>query len=319
MDAVRRTILHLDLDAFFCAVEELHDPTLRGKAFAVGGSPTGRGVVSSCSYAARKFGVHSAMPMAQAVRLCPSLIIVSHGGYRAASQQVMQRLQALSPLMEQISVDEAFVDISERPEDPLALAAGLQRNIREELGLPCSVGVAPNKLMAKIATEVGKSGRDHTGVQPRDPEALPGYPSRICIVARGTEAAFLAPLPAGMLWGVGPKTAQRLAELGIATIGDIAALSEPELARRFGEHGRSLWRRNRRQDQDPLARFHHADTAAVPGRSHRCRGDDLRDGRQAVRARLGAGTPGAAAGTGSQRPHDAAAARPLGHAARAEG
>lgn len=256
MDAVRRTILHLDLDAFFCAVEELHDPTLRGKAFAVGGSPTSRGVVSSCSYAARKFGVRSAMPMARAVRLCPGLIIVSHGGYRAASQQVMQRLQALGPQMEQISVDEAFVDISERPEEPFALAANLQRTIREELGLPCSIGVAPNKLMAKIATEVGKSGRDRPGVQPRDPDSLPGYPSRICIVAPGTEAAFLAPLPADMLWGVGPKTAERLKELGIETIGDIAAMSEPELARRFGEHGRGLWRHARGIDNREIVTEH---------------------------------------------------------------
>ena len=243
MDAGRRTILHLDLDAFFCSVEELRDPSLIGKAFAVGGSPDGRGVVSSCSYAARKFGVRSAMPMSQAIRLCPGLLVVSHGreGYRDASQRVMERLQDLSPKMEQISIDEAFVDISEYSDDPFTLAQQLQKSIKTSLGLPCSVGVASNKLMAKIATEVGKSGLPNS-IGRIQAAAKEGSPSAICLVPYGEETVFLAPLPAGMLWGVGPKTAERLAELGITTIGDIAALTEVDLSRRFGEHGRGLWR-----------------------------------------------------------------------------
>ena len=122
-----RKILHIDLDAFFCAVEEQRDPSLKGKAFAVGGRPEDRGVVASCSYAARKFGVRSAMPMARAVRLCPGLIIVSrrHAAYEEASRQVMERLNALTPLVEKISIDEAFLDLTDRPEPAEALACDL--------------------------------------------------------------------------------------------------------------------------------------------------------------------------------------------------
>ncbi len=153
-----RTILHLDLDAFFCSVEELHDPSLRGKAFAVGGRPEGRGVVASCSYAARQFGVRSAMPMSRALRICPELLVVSHhfGNYGEMSAKVMERLNDLSPLVEQISIDEAFADISDLHEPAEAIARRLQKRVNDELGLPCSVGVASNKLVAKIATEVGK-------------------------------------------------------------------------------------------------------------------------------------------------------------------
>ncbi|HNB51602.1 MAG TPA: hypothetical protein PK530_06650, partial [Anaerolineales bacterium] len=133
-----RTILHLDLDAFYCAVEEQYDPALRGKAFAVGGKPSERGVVASCSYPARARGVRSAMPMSRALRLCPGLLIVSHHfeRYHAASHQVMERLHALTPLVEQISIDEAFLDVTSLPDDPEILARQLQATIREDLGLP---------------------------------------------------------------------------------------------------------------------------------------------------------------------------------------
>jgi DNA polymerase IV len=237
-----RTILHLDLDAFFCAVEELHDPSLRGKAFAVGGRPEERGVVASCSYAARAFGVHSAMPMSRALRLCPGLIVISHhhGNYGEMSDRVMERLNDLSPFVEQISVDEAFVDISGLG-DPAALARTLQSGVRTELGLPCSVGIASNKLVAKIATEVGKK----TGRKGEPPNAL-------TIVPPGTEAAFLAPLPVEMMWGVGPKTSARLAEHNIRTIGDVAQRSEMEIVRWFGENGRDLWRHAHGIDERPI-------------------------------------------------------------------
>lgn len=227
-----RTILHLDLDAFFCAVEELFDPSLKGKAFAVGGDPTSRGVVSSCSYAARAFGVHSAMPMSQAVRVCPGLIVVhhGHGRYGEMSDQVMERLRDLGPLFEQISVDEAFVDISELTQPPILTARTLQARIQNEVSLPCSIGIASNKLVAKIATEVGKHAKKGSGE----------YPRGITIVPPGTEREFLAPLPANMLWGVGPKTEARLAEMGVKTIGDLAALGEATLGNGFGEHGRDL-------------------------------------------------------------------------------
>jgi len=240
-----RTILHLDLDAFFCAVEELHDPSLRGKPFAVGGSPQERGVVASCSYAARRFGVRSAMPMSRALRLCPGMLVISHhrGNYGEMSRQVMQRLNDLSPLVEQI--DEAFVDISDLAEAPQAIARRLQKRVNDELGLPCSVGVASNKLVAKIATEVGK----HTARKDFPPNA-------ITVVPPGTEAAFLEPLPVDRLWGVGPKTAARLAGYGIRTIGEIARRPEADLARWFGENGRDLARHARGIDDSPLVPEH---------------------------------------------------------------
>ena len=238
-----RTILHLDLDAFYCAVEENQNPDLRGRPFAVGGKPNERGVVSSCSYAARQFGVRSAMPMSRALRLCPGLIIVPgrHRLYSEASKQVMERLNKLTPLIEQISIDEAFLDISDLPEPPERIARGLQAGIRDELGLPCSIGIAPNKLVAKIATEVGKKAAK--GDQP---------PFALTIVPPGKEAEFLAPLPADMLWGVGPKTSARLSELGIHTIGDIARWPEEELVRLFGENGREMARHARGQDERPV-------------------------------------------------------------------
>ncbi len=239
-----RKILHLDLDAFFCAVEEQRDPALRGKPFAVGGRPEGRGVVASCSYPARAFGVHSAMPMAQAVRLCPDLRIVSphREDYVRASREVMARVRELTPVVEQISIDEAFLDVSDLPEPLEVIAQGLQTRIREELGLPCSLGGATNKLVAKIANDVGKS-RAGKG----------DYPNAITIVPPGEEAAFLAPLPVRALWGVGPKTEEKLHALGIFTIGQLAAYSEKALVRAFGKHGWDLAHRARGEDNRPVA------------------------------------------------------------------
>lgn len=238
-----RVILHLDLDAFFCAVEETRNPDLRGKAFAVGGRPEERGVVASCSYAARQFGIRSAMPMSRAIRLCQGLLIVPgrHRLYSEVSRQVMARLRNLTPLVEQISIDEAFLDISDLRGPPETLARGLQTGIRDELGLPSSIGIAVNKLVAKIATEVGKQAAKGSGP-----------PFGLTIVPAGEEASFLAPLPADILWGVGPKTSIKLAELGIHTIGDIAHWPESELIRLFGENGRELARHARGLDERPI-------------------------------------------------------------------
>ncbi len=249
-----RTILHIDLDAFFCAVEETRNPELRGKAFAVGGRPEERGVVASCSYAARRLGVRSAMPMAKAVRLCPGLIVIPsrHRHYSDVSHQVMQRLHDLTPLVEQISIDEAFLDISDIPEPPESIARKVQTRIRQELQLPCSIGIASNKLMAKIATEVGKSLALRE-IKAKD-EVRP--PNALTVVPFGEEAAFLAPLPADMLWGVGPKTSARLTELGIYTIGDLARWPEAELIRLFGENGRDLARHSRGIDDRPITTEH---------------------------------------------------------------
>lgn len=238
----QRVIAHLDLDAFFCAVEELHNPALRGKPFAVGGRPENRGVVASCSYAARRYGVRSAMPMARALRLCPQLQVVppQFPRYRQASQQVMARIRALGGDVEQISIDEAFFDLSTHP-DLVTVARQLQQTIRDELGLPCSLGIASNKLVAKIANEVGKSTA-----------ADDGPPNALMVVPPGQEADFLAPLPVEMLWGVGPKTSERLAALGIVTIGDLARQDPLDMLRRFGQPGYDLTLRARGIDNRPL-------------------------------------------------------------------
>ena len=244
---MHRTILHLDLDAFFCAVEELHDPTLRGKPFAVGGRSEERGVVASCSYAARRFGVRSAMPTSRALRLCPELIIISHhhGDYGTMSEKVMERLCDLSPLVEQISIDEAFVDISDMREDALTVAHRVQGRINDELGLPCSIGIATNKLLAKIATEVGKKS-----ARKGEP------PNAVTIVPSGSGATFLDPLPVDMLWGVGPKTAAKLAQYGIKTIGELARRPPADLIRWFGENGLDLSRHAHGMDDSLVVTKH---------------------------------------------------------------
>jgi DNA polymerase-4 len=242
-----RKIIHLDLDAFFCAVEEKRNQHLRSRPFAVGGQPNERGVVASCSYAARVYGVRSAMPMAQAVRLCPQLLIVrpDHAVYQRQSEFVMQRLFKLTSLVEQISIDEAFLDVTDLPEPVEQIARQLQTEIRHELELPCSLGAASNKLVAKIANDVGKS---------KNKSANP--PNAITVVPPGEEAAFLAGLPVIALWGVGPKTAERLNELGIFTIHDLTAWTEAELRRQFGKNGYFIYLHARGLDDSPVITSH---------------------------------------------------------------
>ena len=244
-----RRIIHVDLDAFFCAVEELRDPSLKGIPFAVGGRPEGRGVVTSASYAARKYGVKSAMPMSRAVRVCPSLKVVSghYSNYRDYSQQVMSILREASPLVEQISIDEAFLDVSDFNRTGKIIANYLQTQIRDQVGLPSSLGVATNKLVAKIATNVGKAS--HLGKS---------YPNAILVIPPGEEASFLAPLPCEALWGVGPKTAARLSEFGINTIGDIATWPANDLIENFGRVGEYLSRRSKGIDIRPISTHHDA-------------------------------------------------------------
>jgi DNA polymerase-4 len=239
-----RTIIHLDLDAFYCSVEELRDPSLKGRPFAIGGRPEVRGVVASCSYPARQFGVRSAMPMGRAMKLCPDLLIIPgrHNEYSRISRQVMEYLYRLTPLVEQISIDEAFLEVTDLPDEGVSIGRRLQTSIREELGLPCSLGIASNKMVAKIATDVGKID------SPRD-----SPPNAITVVPPGEEAAFLDPLPVDALWGVGPKTAARLAELGVKSIGDLANYPEVELRKLFGKNGSDLAKHARGIDERPIS------------------------------------------------------------------
>ena len=243
IQGVIRKILHVDLDAFFCAVEELRDPSLNGKPFAVGGKADHRGVVASCSYAARMYGIHSAMPMARAMKLCPNLIVVSgrHANYGEVSHKVMEILD-ISPLVEKVSIDEAFIDITGMPEPMSKIARNLQIRVNTDLKLPISIGGAANKLVAKIANDWGKSKNKS-----------PHPPNTITIIPPGEEAEFLALLKVQSLWGIGPKTAEKLAGIGIKTIGDLASTPVETLEMLFGRFGPDLHLRARGIDDRPVA------------------------------------------------------------------
>ncbi|MHC4093589.1 MAG: DNA polymerase IV, partial [Planctomycetota bacterium] len=223
-----RHILHVDMDAFFAAIEQLDRPELRGKPVLVGGSPTGRGVVSTASYEARPFGCHSAMPMARAVRLCPRAIVVRPRvrRYAEVSRQVLEIAGQFTPLVEPLSIDEAFLDVtgSTRLLGPAEqIARELKRRIREETHLTASVGLAPNKFLAKLGSDMEK-------------------PDGLVIVPSDGVRAFLAPLPISRLWGVGKATLPKLEALGVRTFGDLGRFSEVALRNHFGEAGEHFYR-----------------------------------------------------------------------------
>jgi DNA polymerase-4 len=234
-----RTILHVDLDAFFAAVEQRDRPELRGRPVIVGGAGTGgRGVVSAASYEARKYGVHSAMPIRTASRLCPDAVLLPVDGrkYQAVSRDIMAILRRYTPLVEPISIDEAFLDVTGSRAlfgDGEEIARRIKATIREETGLTASVGVATTKLVAKIASDLRK-------------------PDGLVVVPAGSEAEFLAPLPIGRLWGVGAQTATALRDYGVVTIGDLANLPPESLERRFGKVGGYLAARAWGLDADPV-------------------------------------------------------------------
>ncbi len=225
------SILHVDLDAFFAAVEQRDKPSLRGKPVIVGGIGH-RGVVATASYEARLFGVRSAMAITQARSLCPhgAYLAGRFGAYREASAQVMDVLNELSPLVEPVSLDEAFVDLAADPRHDLSagslteLARDLKARIQERTALTASVGLGTSKLVAKIASDLGK-------------------PDGLVLVEPGTELALLHPMPVRAIWGVGPATADRLARLGVRTVAELAAVTEDELVASLGNaHGRLLHR-----------------------------------------------------------------------------
>lgn len=234
-----RTILHVDLDAFFAAVEQRDHPEWRGRPLAVGmGGANDRGVVSAASYEARKFGIHSAMPIRTAKRLCPDCLFVPVRGavYQQVSREVMAILRRFTPLVQPISIDEAFLDVTGSRAlfgDGATIARTIKQAVRAEVELTISVGVAATKLVAKIASDLRK-------------------PDGLVVVPPGTEAAFLAPLEISRLWGVGPSTATALRDFGVTTIGDLAALDRSALVRRFGKHGASLVDRAHGLDGDPV-------------------------------------------------------------------
>jgi DNA polymerase-4 len=234
-----RTILHVDLDAFFAAVEQRDRPELRGKPVIVGGGgPNDRGVVSTASYEARVFGVHSAMSLREAGRRCPNGIFLPVDGakYQAASKDVLAVLRRFTPLVEPISIDEAFLDVTGSRVlfgDGEAIGRRIKDEVKGSVDLTISVGVATTKLIAKIASDLGK-------------------PDGLVVVEPGDEATFLAPLEIRRLWGVGEKSAAALREYGVRTIGDLADLPEDLLVRRFGKHGGALAHRARGIDDDPV-------------------------------------------------------------------
>ena len=218
-----RKIIHVDMDAFFAAVEQRDRPELRGQPLIVGGDPNGRGVVATCSYEARRFGIHSAMSAARARSLCPQAIFVRPrmDAYREASRQVMAILRSYTPLVEPMSLDEAYLDVTTATADgtlAVDIARDILDRIQREAGLTASAGVSYNKLLAKLASDWRK-------------------PHGLFVIPPERGLAFLAPLPVGKLHGVGPATVKRLSAMGIETVSDLRALSRETLVAHFGKAG----------------------------------------------------------------------------------
>ncbi len=233
-----RRILHVDMDAFFAAVEQRDDPELRGKPVLVGGSPEGRGVVAAASYEARPFGCRSAMPMAQALRRCPQAVVVRPRmeAYVAASRQMFEIFEQFTPLVEPLSIDEAFLDVTGSTRlfgPPEEIAAELKRRIRERTQLTASVGVAPNKFLAKLGSDLQK-------------------PDGLVVVPPDGVQAFLDPLPISRLWGAGAATQKHFEQLHVRTFGDVRRLSREELEREFGQAGEHFYQLVRGLDDRPV-------------------------------------------------------------------
>jgi DNA polymerase-4 len=252
---MERLIAHVDMDCFYAAVEMMDDPSLKGRPVIVGADPKGgkgRGVVSAASYEARKFGVHSAMPVSTAYRLCPKGIFLPGRmrRYEEVSGRIMEILETFTPQIQQISVDEAFLDLSGCRRilgSPEQVGTKIKNRIRQVTGLTASVGLGSNKLVAKIASDLRK-------------------PDGLVIVPAGSEAAFLAPLPLRKLWGIGPKTEEKLkTRFRIETIGQLAGIPAGKLERVFGVMGEYLHQRANGVDDEPVSGEHEAKSI---GREH---------------------------------------------------
>src|SRR5215471_19163568 len=233
-----RRILHVDMDAFYASVEQRDDPSLRGRPVAVGGNPDSRGVVAAASYEARKFGVRSALPMSRAVRLCPELVIVrpNFEKYASVSRQVFAIFHEVTQLVEPLSLDEAYLDVTENAWDlPLGVdvARKIKMRIREETSLTASAGVAPNKFLAKIASGWKK-------------------PDGLTVIAPERIERFLQGLPVEALWGVGPKTAAKLKSRGIERLVDVRTADEEILKQAVGSWAESLRRLSFGEDSRPV-------------------------------------------------------------------
>ncbi len=234
---MEREIVHLDLDAFYASVEVLDDPSLAGKPVIVGGSRE-RGVVTSASYEARPFGVHSAQPVAAALRLCPHAVLlpVRMARYREVSEAVFEIFRRFTPLVEPLSIDEGFLDVTGSRRlfgSAETIAREIKRLVRKEVGLTVSAGIASTKFVAKIASDLGK-------------------PDGLVTVAHEETRAFLEPLPIRRLWGVGAVTFEAMKRLGIATIGDLSRIPGERLRKEFGKHGEHLHLLSRGIDTRPV-------------------------------------------------------------------
>ena len=226
------------MDAFFAAIELRRHPEFKGKPLVIGGrgDPTKRGVVSTASYEARRFGIHSGMPLRTAFKRCPDAIFlpVDFPNYEAVSQKIKTVVSEFSPVVEDAGIDECFLDISHIAGSPISLAQEIKRRIKDAIGLSCSIGIAPNKLLAKIASDMNK-------------------PDGLTVITKEDIKDRIWPLPVRKLWGVGPKTEARLHELNVSTIGDLAAVSVETLVARFGPaHGEYLHRAASGIDDSPL-------------------------------------------------------------------
>lgn len=235
---MKRRILHIDMDAFFAAVEEKRNPSLKGKPVIIGGmgDPSRRGVVSTANYEARKYGVHSAMPLRTAFKLCPQGIFlpVDYEAYEAASRRFKEVLLSVAAVMEDVGIDEAYLDISDHPGSDEAMVERIKAGIREQTGLTCSIGIAPNKLLAKIASDMQK-------------------PDGLTIITEADIESRIWPMPCRKLYGVGPKTEEHLKQMGITTIGQLATAPLEFLVQSFGSsYGQYLFEAARGIDESPL-------------------------------------------------------------------